>query len=308
MRNKEPLKLDIESPILLSGDLRIQAAPGSKPVIAVSFKKAVNLFNAPFHSRIYLEGLRFQFAVAKPGQAGVFIDTLGQVELKRCALVAASADAQAVTLIKTGGRATKLEQCWIEGFDAPIDSGLFPRYQVALSGCMIVHPLANGPVTGSVVTAKALKSGDQESRTIIFDHCTIAGLELLKAKGFGEAGLDLHVQATQTVVDAPALLSWDGDFPGSLHFEGQGNLYRITGSGWVTQQPGGSEPIPGSPTSLETWKTGPIHENDSRASDFPFQNDAAALGHNPTDYTLLKVDPPKPGADPEQVGPAAKAP
>lgn len=310
LRNKEPLKLDVTSPLTLAGTLSMRAAPDTSPAILVNFgaaPTAATLFSAPVRARIHLEGLTFRLNVAKPGQAAVFINTFGQVTLNRCSIVA-SPDAHAARLLLTQGSQTKLEQCWIEGFDTPIDLSLFPGSQFLLSGCMIVRPIATGPTPGWVINARPLMVVSQESRTITFDHCTIAGLGLLSAGEFTKEGPGLQLQVQRTAISAPALLAWAGAFPDGLSYEGQANLYRITGNGWVVQSPNGQAPIPGSPTNLVTWATGPIHESESRPQNFHFQNDAAVSGHLPADYTLLDVDPPKPGADPDQVGPLAKAP
>ena len=147
----------------------------------------------------------------------------------RCAITGAKG-AQAVQLLKTQGRTTRLEQCWIEGFDLPIHAGLFAGSRVELSHCMIVQPIAP-KAPGWVVDASCLMAGGQGPRMITLNRCTLAGLGLLSATGFGEAGQELLVQAKTTVVQAPAFLNWDGAVPRRLALRGPGQPLHDHGPG-----------------------------------------------------------------------------
>jgi hypothetical protein len=205
------------------------------------------------------------------------------------------------------GQTTRMSGCWVEGFDEPVRLSLPNGGSAKFEQCLFVRP--GGDTRGWPVAAYPM-AGGARPREVRFDHCTAVGAGLLRAEGF-DARTPLNVEVRSCVLSTHALLLWGGAFPGGLHYQGKDNLYEIGGAAWVLQTPDGLSGVPASPSDLQTWKALASTKEDetSRVLDLQFRREPA-LGTEalPNDYTVLNVDPPKPGADPAQVGPKGGKP
>jgi hypothetical protein len=308
LQNAEPMTIEVDAPIRVPfGELRIRAREGTAPALAIEFRRPVSFLRLGPGASLRLEGLTVEVGAAsvEPGRSPTLIESYGPVELSRLA-VGASEGARAARVLDAQAKSTRMAGCWVEGFDEPVRLSLPEGSSARFEQCMFIRP--GGDAGGWPVFARPYAGGGK-GRSLRFERCTAVGAGLLHAEGFDER-TPIEVEVLSCVVSGRALLLWGGAFPGGLHYRGQANLYEVSGAAWVLATPDGLSGVPGGPADLQTWAArAPTKDEDSRVLDVQFRREPS-LGTEarPADFTLLNIDPPKPGADPSQVGPRGGLP
>ena len=143
------------------------------------------------------------------------------------------------------------------------------------------------------------------ARSVVFEHCTIAGEGMLQVEGFSERS-PIRLDVSSCVVKVGRLLDWKPSppdapcTPRALAWTGSQNQLEIAGDAWL-DGPG----VPAVP-SLETWEQQYVERDPIRVGvRFSMAPETPDGRLTPAAYALVNAPTPAPGAGPGDVGPAS---
>jgi serine/threonine protein kinase len=307
IRDGEPLRLGstTATQLRVGGRVTIQAAEGAHPLIEVSLTSAdaaVRVLNA--NASLTLQGLAFVAERKLPdvNLIPTVIDTVGNLKIEHCSFLLKGTDHHARAVFARGIH-TQAILCFIHGFDTPLELISYQNSNARLEQCMLVapydSPASTGSLTGWAVRLRVEMSRPSSTRRLTIDRCTIVGAGLTRLEGNLEQS-PLKLEVSNTVVVGQALALWpNAPFPGSMTWLGHENAYELSGDSWILPAPDCKTLNETQPGNLESWaKTPGVTDAKSHEQILKFAVQPTGAGQSPSDYKLVDLPDPKPGADP----------
>jgi serine/threonine protein kinase len=322
LQNTKPMVLNVTKALVVSGggDLVVRSARNTGAALLVQMVgKDESFLRVTSDTALKLQDLTIAAQYPEPkSYATPLIHTGGTLVLDHCAFSAPEPHAGTVVAF-ADGKMTKIDGCWFEGFDHPLQAGLAPGSKVDIHQCIFVCPVAQGWMSGWPLIARQRGAGPRVSakaeRQVSLRHCTALGRGLMVLRGFStEAPVTVTVQ--DTVVRTEALLMWkspEADYAKALIWSASRNRYAISGAAWVIAEPkaqGLADAMPNSPDDLESWiRVMPDdHDSEPKPVAFPADHKNPAEPRQPKDFAVSDKEGHLLGADPAQVGPRSPGP
>jgi hypothetical protein len=327
LRNRKPLHLNGDQILdLISGRgrLKMQAAPGTQPVVEIELKDAKSWLTTGSAVSLELSGLtimvKYQRTAATPAPPAV-ITAAGTVKIERCAFkVAGISSLKGSRAILSNGGKLNVNRCWFEGFDEAIDIVAMINAPAHIQQTMIVPAVdlaqsQGQPIEGYGWGVKLQIGAGGVAQTkspqphLSLEYCTFEGTGLIDAAK-SPASFPLEIEVNRCAVAAKAILACRPALSPSsqIHWRGEGNQYDILGPFWIVLSATEVTPAFSSAvTDLNSWLLFAPGDNRPIPDKLVFLIDPKlrAQSREPRNFAVRAPAAPlrRPGADPELVGP-----
>jgi hypothetical protein len=297
------------------GRYHIQSQPGRSARsirFDLSEKNSSPAIQVP-NGTLKIEGLTILFdygrVVRHVDRVQPAFDVSGNLVLRNCHLIARGRPAGRRGIDFRGGKLVA-EGCVFEGFDgAAIDYQAVDGSEVSLRNCLFVPPSADGRLPGWVlrVTNVSPGSGEDTLPRLALERCTILGQGALSLSGFSSQRpltVDVRRVAFQT---QNLLMARAEEFPGSLRWSGEQNIYDVQRS-WGVTLPRGVDGLSGAEDFTSWQKSLGSEEHGSRAQvlDLPIAKVSNSYHVVPVDYAPVHFEGGAAvGIEPSRVGPTS---
>ena len=327
LRNREPIHLKGDQILDFTsgrGRLRIQAAPGTQPVVEIELNDARSWLTTGSAVTLELAGLTIMVNYQQPAATSVptaVITAAGTAKIERCSfkVVGISSRKGSRAIFSNGGK-LNLNRCWFEGFDAAIDIAAMINAPAHIEQTMIVPAFDLAETQGQPlegygwgvklqIDAGGVAQAKNPQPHLIMEHCTFEGAGLIDVTK-SPASSPLQVKVNHCAVEAKAILACRPvSSPSSqVRWQGEGNQYNILGRSWIVLS--ASEGTPAfsiAVSDLNSWLLFAPADANSIPDKLKFVIDpkVRAKSLQPRDFAIQAPDAPRvmPGANPQQVGP-----
>ena len=311
IHDTQPVRLELDEPIAVSGNLTLKAAPGNRPRLEIEFKKPVSFLEGAPQSTLKLEGLSIVASYQEaPSTETAVIQAQGTLSLDQCEIEGQNLPS-VVHAIQAEGAKLSLNRCLIQGFSNPVHWRAHPLAEATLENTLLV---GSGPNPWPLV-AEVEEGRRKGKRQLQINHCTWIGSGMVQIKG-GKTEAPLEIRVRSSITVGRWLVDWQGaePFPNGLSWSGEENLYDLGGEGWIARPDESPDSIPlgGRAHKLDTWasKDHPmIKERGSQARGVEFATMPPGKGRTPADHELKSGAgflEPWPGIEPERLPVPAK--
>ncbi len=327
LRNREPIHLSGDQILDFSsssGRLRIQAAPGIQPVIEIEPNNARSWLMTGSAVSLELSGLTIVVNYQQPAaisDAPAVITAAGLARIERCAFkVISAAIRKGSRAIFSNGGKLNLNRCWFEGFDKAIEIAALTNAPTHIQQTMIVSASDPAQTQSQLVEgygwgvkfhidAGGVALAKNSQAHLILEDCTFEGAGLIDVTKSPSLS-PIHVKVNHCAVKATAILACKpvASPSSQVNWQGEGNQYDILGRYWIVLSASeGTPAFSNAVTDLSSWLLFAPADSDSIAEKLTFVIDSKvrAKSLEPRNFTIQapSLSRPRPGANPELVGP-----
>lgn len=286
-----------------TGRVVIAGEPGRRPVIRLSDRRRAPVFLVKLGATLIVRNVTF-LCEPETARSGVIVENGGNLTLENCT-VRLSPNARGYSVVAGQGASSTIRNCDVRGADRPMVLDFYAGTTVRVENSLFVAALDSAERPRWAVSARSLSGGREEDpRQVQVQDSTFVGLGVLRLEN-ASAKSALSVTSKASLVQAPAVLGWDGrgPFTAGIHWSGQGNRFSMPASSWVLTVAG--EPVAGAPGTIEAWRGMTQEGETSRALEAPAFSiaDEAAVRDRPASAFALTAKNGGPaGIDPSRVG------